>query len=111
MSRQQASQTVMEYLIRQADGDWFNLHKSYFAEVLRPSSFPSRPIAGKGDYRIDVCGCQISFSCEDPGIQVSIDSGGLTREEASLVVTEIADNITKATEQKSQVVPLSLGIQ
>jgi hypothetical protein len=96
----------MKYLIKRTDGDWFDLHKSRQAEVLRPASFPSRPVEGLGDHRIEVRGCQISFSYEDPCIQVCFDGDTLTEAEASQIVAEIAENITKTTGQKSQVIPI-----
>ena len=97
---------MIEFLIKRTDGDWFDLHASRFAEVLRPSSFPSRPIEGWGDHRIEIRGCPVSFSYEDPGIQVSFDGDALTEAEASQVVNEIAKSITKATGQTSQVIAL-----
>jgi hypothetical protein len=97
---------MIEYLIKRTDGDWFDLHASRFAEVLRPSSFLSRTVEGWGDHRIEIHGCQISFSYEEPGIQVSFDGDTLTESEASQIVSEIAESITKATGQKSRVIPL-----
>ena len=97
---------MIEFLIKRTDGNWFDLHASRFAEVLRPSSFPSHPIEGWGDHRIEIRGCQISFSYEDPGIQVSFDGDTLTKSEASQILSEIAESITKATGQKSQVISL-----
>ena len=96
----------MEFLIKRTDGDWFDLHASRFAEVLRPSSFASRPVEGWGDHRIEVRGCPVSFSYEDPGIQICFDGDALTEAEASQVVSEIAESITRATGQKSQVISL-----
>ena len=97
---------MIEFLIKRTDGDWFDLHSSRFAEVLRPSSFPSHPIEGRGDHRIEIRGCPVSFSYEDPGIQISFDGDMLSEAEASQVVSEIAESITRATGQKSQVIPL-----
>jgi hypothetical protein len=97
---------MIEFLIRRTDGDWFDLHKRQFAEVVRPASFPSQPVEGCGDHRIEIRGCQISFSYEDPGIQVSFEGDSLTEAEASQIVSEIAESITKATGQKSRVIPL-----
>jgi hypothetical protein len=99
---------MIEFLIKRTDGDWFDLHKSRFAEVLRPSSFPSRPIEGWGDHRIEIRGCPVSFSYEGPGIQVCFEGNAITEAEASQIVGEIAQSITKATSQKGEVVPLTL---
>jgi len=97
---------MIEFLIKRTDGDWFDLHTSRCGEVLRPSSFPSHPVEGWGNHRIEIRGCQISFSYEDPGIQVSFEGDSLAEAEASQIVSEIAESITKATGQKSQVIPL-----
>jgi hypothetical protein len=96
----------MEFLIRRSDGDWFDLHTNRFEEVLRPSSFESRPVHGWGDHRIEVRGCPISFSYEDPGIQVCFEGDGLTEAEASQIANEVAASITTATGQSSEVMPL-----
>ncbi len=96
----------MEFLIRRSDGDWFDLDASRFDAVLRPSSFPSRRVQGWGDHRIEVYGCPVSFSFEDPGIQVCFEGDGITETDASLIVHEIAESVTNATGQKSNVVPL-----
>ena len=50
---------MKEYLIRRTDGDWFDLHSSQYADVLRQNSVPSRAVVGWGDQRIEVLGCEI----------------------------------------------------
>jgi hypothetical protein len=97
---------MIEFLIKRTDGDWFDLHASRFTEVLRPASFPSNQVEGWGDHRIEIRGCPVSFSYENPGIQISFEGDSLTEAEASQVVSEIAESITRATGQKSQVIPL-----
>ena len=97
---------MIEFLIRRTDGEWFDLPFSSMAEVLRPSSFPSRQVEGDGDHCIEVGGCLIAFSYEDPGIQVTFESDVLSEAEASRIVDEVAERITDATGQKSRVVPL-----
>jgi hypothetical protein len=96
----------MEFLIRRADGEWFDLHKRQFPEAFVPSSFPSKPVEGWGDYRIEINGCQISFSYEDPGIQVCFEGASLSATEAAKIVGEVAENISKVTGQKARIVPL-----
>jgi hypothetical protein len=96
----------MEFLIKRTDGEWFDLPSSRFKDVLRPSSMSSKPIKGWGDHRILVGDSEISFSDEDPGIQVVFETGKLSAEEAGRVVNEIAANITAATGQQSRVISL-----
>ena len=68
--------------------------------MLKPAAFPSKPVPGKGEHRIEVNGCQISFTYEDPGILVRFEGAGLPDEEAEQIVDEIAASITKSTGKK-----------
>jgi hypothetical protein len=96
----------MEYLIRRSDGEWFDLHADRYAAALRPSSMPNRPVEGWGDHRIEVSGVEISFSYEDPGIQVTFE-GDLPEEVADAIVTEILANITEVTGQQGRVIRIA----
>lgn len=91
---------MREFLITRSDGNTFDLHKSKFVDVLRPSSFPSKPIKGKGEHRIEVSGCEISFTYEDPGILIRFEGAGLPDEEEEQIADEIAASITKSTGKK-----------
>jgi hypothetical protein len=96
---------MTEYLIRRTDGEWFDLHATRLADALRPSSFASERVEGWGDWRIRVEGVDISFSYEDPGMQVIIE-GELPTKVADQIVDEIRQNIERVTGQKGRVVPL-----
>jgi hypothetical protein len=96
---------MIEYLIRRVDGEWFNEDPSLYAQSLRPSSFGSEHIDGWGNWRIRCQGVEISFSFEDPGIQVSLEEG-LPRAIADQIVHEICDNIERVTGQKGRVVAI-----
>ena len=76
------------------------MHKSKFLEVLKPTAFVSKQIAGKGEHRIEVNGCEISFTYEDPGILVRFEGAGLPEEEEEQIADEIAASITKSTGKK-----------
>ena len=95
----------MEFLIRRTDGEWFEFHRERFPAVLKPASFASQPVRGWGDHRIEVEGVQVSFSFEDPGIQVSFD-GQIEAAKASQIVEEILASIETCTGQHGRVVPL-----
>jgi hypothetical protein len=95
-----------EFLIRRIDGEWFELHARRFAEVLRPTTMPSQPVSGWGDHRIEVDGEEISFSYEDPGIQVIFETGKLAPDVALKIVHEICERITLLTGQQGRVVEL-----
>ena len=96
----------MEFLIRRTDGEWFDLPWNRRSEILRPNSFASRPIEGWGNHRIEVSGCEVSFSDEDPGIQVSFETGEISVETAEQIVKEISENITRVTGQGARVIAL-----
>lgn len=99
---------MFEFLIRRVDGEWFDLHGGWFGgEVLRPNSIPSKPIQGGGDHRIEVSGCEISFSYEDPGIYICFEGGDMPESTAQQVVEEICRNIEQATGQKGRIVRLT----
>ncbi len=96
---------MREFLIRRTDGEWFDLHRDDFAGTLRPSSFPSHKVEGWGDHRISVEGVEISFSYEDPGVQVSFE-GELPVEKCETIVNEILANIEEVTGQKGRIVDI-----
>ncbi len=96
---------MIEYMIRTCDGDWFNLHRKDYEAVLKPKSFASGPESGWGDHRIACEGIEISFSYEDPGIQVAFE-GDIPEDVAKQIVEEIRERIEAATHQKGYVVDL-----
>ena len=77
---------MSEYLIKRTDGEWFDL-RGRLAEALRPSSFASERVTGWGDWRIHTNGVEISFSYEDPGIQVVFEDD-LPRDVADQIAEE-----------------------
>lgn len=84
--------------------DFPMLSSSRYPEILRPNSFPSQPIEGWGNHRIEVLGCEISF-CEEPvGLQVDFEVGMMTEVVAQQIVAEIAVNITRETGHAAEVV-------
>ena len=61
---------MREYLIRTIDDEEFDIPYPKWGEVLRPKSYPSKVIEGWGALRLDVEGCEVSFSPEPPGTQI-----------------------------------------
>jgi hypothetical protein len=98
---------MLEFLVRPLDAPCFDLPTEGYEDVLRPSSFDSRPIHGGDVLRIEVSGAVISFSVEDPGVQVAFESGAISEEVGRRLGEEIAGNITAATGQRSEVLLLS----
>jgi|SRR5215208_6152231 len=93
----------MEFLIKRTDGEWFDLRKDRFNEILRPTSMLSKTIQGWGDHRIEVLGCAVAFSYEDVGIQVSFEGKDIPETRAEEIVEEICRNIEEATHQRGRV--------
>lgn len=98
---------MFEFLIKRTDGDWFDLPFDCYSDVLHPKSLPSKRVEGWGEYRILIAGCEIAFSYEDPGIQVSFECENLSEELATKIVEEICANIIEITGQKGQVVQIT----
>ncbi len=84
---------MKEYLIRRKDKDFCFFHVSKYSDVLHPSSVKSKKIEGWGEYRIKVEECEIAFSFEDPGIQISFENCEIAEEEAETIVSEICQNV------------------
>lgn len=97
---------MREFLIRRTDGEWFDLPHDKLLEILRPIRVCSRAIAGWGNHRIEVLGCELSFSLEDPGIQACFETGVVSEEQARLVASEVLESLTRATGQRGEIVEL-----
>jgi len=97
---------MVEFLIRRDDGEWFEFPFDRYPEVLRPLTIASRQVEGWGSHRIEVEGSEISFSDEDPGFQVSFETGSLGVERAREIVDDICRSIETNTGQKTRVVEL-----
>ena len=95
---EQGPSYVSQFLIWRTDGEWFELPKEGFGEILRPIFCAvSRQLVRRGVHAIEASGCEISFSFEEPGIQVVFESGEISEGAAEELVSEIAANIAAAT--------------
>ena len=86
---------VKEYLIRRRDKDFCLVQVGKFSNVLHPNSFESEKANGWGDYRIKIRDCEISFSFEEVGIQVSFEICEIDDEKAETIIDEICRNVEK----------------
>jgi hypothetical protein len=80
---------MKEFLIRRADDDFCLIHINRFDEVSRPESVKSVKIDGWGDYRLKIENCEVAFSFEMAGIQISFENCEITNENAQNIVDEI----------------------
>ncbi|MBK8575642.1 MAG: hypothetical protein IPN90_08190 [Elusimicrobia bacterium] len=92
---------MIEYLIRREDGDWFDFPSE--SNPYRPQRVPYRSI---DNMRIEVEGCEISFSYEDPGIQVSFHRE-MAPERTEQIVREILETVSSVSGQKGRIVRIS----
>jgi hypothetical protein len=97
---------MREYLIRTIHDEEFDIPYLKWNEVLRPKSYPSKVIEGWGMLRLDIVGCEVSFSPEPPGTQVVFESGNISAEVADAILQEILESAESFTGQKGKVVPL-----
>lgn len=95
---------MFEFLIRRKDKEWFDFPFEEYPEILRPIQTSSKQVTGWGSHRIQVEGEEISFSDEDPGFQVTFESGKLSEERAGQIMEEICKNIESKTGQETRIV-------
>jgi hypothetical protein len=95
---------MIEYLIKPTDGEWFGLPAG--SDPYRPITVPYERDEGWGDGRISVAGCVVTFSFEDPGIQVSFD-GSIDNALADKVVDEVKQRIEQVSGQKGEAIQIT----
>ena len=95
---------MIEFLIKRTDGDWFDFPPG--SEPYRPVSIPFQRAEGWGEARIEIDGCQISFSYEDPGVQVSFE-GQILEQRAIAVAEEIRQRIEQVSGQTAEAIQIS----
>lgn len=95
---------MIEYLIKPTESEWFNFPNG--STPYRTIRTPFTVVDGWGDGRIEVEGCQISISYEDPGIQVAFE-GDLPQERADEIIEEIKQSIEAAGNETAEVIQIS----
>ena len=96
----------MEFLIRRIDGEWLDLHKDHFQEVLKPKRPPTTPCPGSGDHCIELPNGRVVFVFEDLGLHVIFEKYQGTREDAMRIVKEIFENLTAFSGEKGEIIEL-----
>ena len=97
---------MLEYLIKPLDSDFFALSPNEWGKVLRPTSFPSKIIDGWGNLRLAIEDCEVSFSDEMVGIQISFENCDIPDEKANLIVQEICQQLVSVSGEKAYIVGL-----
>ena len=96
---------MLEYLIRRTDGDWFDLGVADVPNVFHPNSMPWTVDEKWDGQLIKVAGCDVSFSYEEPGLQISF-KGTIDEDFARQVTEEILVNVEAATGQKGRIIEI-----
>ena len=95
---------MIEYLIKPTKSEWFDFPEG--STPYRTIRTPFTSVEGWGNGRIEVEGCEISFSFEDPGIQVSFE-GNMSQARADEVIEEIKQAIEIAGNEPAEVIQIS----
>jgi hypothetical protein len=97
---------MSEYLIRTIDDEEFDIPFSKWKEVFRPITFDSKVIEGWGMLRLEVSGCEISFSPEPPGTHIIFENENLSSANMNCIVTEILESAEDFTNKKGKIIEL-----
>ena len=95
---------MIEYLLKRTDGDWFRIGD--FKAVCQPRTIPFEQVDGWGNARIRIGSCEVAFSDEIAGIQVSFE-GEIAEQLARQVVAEVLERITATSGQTGEIVQIS----
>jgi hypothetical protein len=97
----------LEFLIRRTDpeGEWFDVSATDTPTVLRPTSLVTEIVPGFGHLRLLAHGVEVSFTFEDPGIQVTF-YGPIDAHSARSIVEEVAAQVCLHTGQSARIVEL-----
>jgi hypothetical protein len=102
----QPDSELTEFLIRRSDeGEWFDLKFGEMPTVFRQLSVPSEVIAGFGELRLKIGEVEVSFTFEDPGIQVGFH-GKIDPVLARRLIDEMAGRLAQYTGQSARVVEI-----
>ena len=95
---------MIEYLLKRTDGEWFDIRD--FKAVCQPKTVPFEQIEGWGNARIRIGSCEVAFSDEIAGIQISFE-GEIDGQLAGQVVSEVLERITATSGQTGEIVQIS----
>jgi hypothetical protein len=95
---------VHEYLIRAEDGDFLLPHVTELGTTLHPAGRDCEVLDGAGDYCMRCAGMVATFSFEEPGIHVIVESGDA--DSAGQLVDEIAAQVAASMSRATVVMAL-----
>lgn len=95
---------MIEYLVKPTKSEWFTFTEG--SKPYRTVRTPFKEVSGWGNGRIEIEGCVIAFSDEDPGIQVSFE-GEISQERSEELIEEIKQAIEVAGREPAKVVQIS----
>lgn len=86
---------MTEYLIRTEAGDWPPVHRDRLAVVLMPPNLGCEAENGEGDFRMRCGDALLTFTAEEPGWHVAVESGG----EVDALIEGITQRIAEEVRQ------------
>ena len=95
---------MIEYLLKRTGGEWFEIRD--FKAVCQPRTIPFEQIDGWGNARIRIGSCEVAFSDEIAGIQISFE-GDIDAQLARQVAAEVLERITASSGQTGEILQIS----
>ena len=83
---------MIEFLVKRTDGDWFDLPVG--SGAYRPKTVPYEAV-GTDEQAIRIGECEVSFSFEDPGIEICFH-GDIAEELAERVASEVLSEFERS---------------
>ena len=99
--RPEETSVADEFFIVRTDGNCLDIHNKQYELALKPKSFSSSPTTPDfGHYAIKSESMRMSFTFEQPGIQVVVEEGNIGEDKLLRIMSEILQNIEQVTGQK-----------
>ena len=94
----------LEYLIQPVDGGWFHYPgELHDCSIFQPFNYPSTVLEGREVCCIQVANCEIYFSNEIVGVQVTVETDEISLEAINSIIKSVANHIAAVTGQPTVV--------
>ena len=90
----------MEFIIKTNNGDWFNFPEDCGPEVFLPFGIEANVKADSETASVKCGDAVFSFSMEEPGIQIVLESGEASETEVNDFVKAVMVTISNITKQE-----------
>ena len=92
----------MEFMIKTINGDWFQFPSSSGPEVFLPQGLTATVETTSDSVNVKYNECIFSFSVEEPGIQVVLESGTMSISQATVFVEAVVKTVESAAQQECE---------